>query len=84
VLFIFAAGVVRGFAFALGISTVIDLVVFFWFTHPMVSWLARFRFFNQGHRLSGLNAESLGIDGINLGTVNASGTPAGQTVGGRA
>ena len=32
-----------GFAFALGISTVIDLVVFFWFTHPMVSWLARFR-----------------------------------------
>ena len=80
VLYIFAAGVVRGFAFALGISTVIDLVVFFWFTHPMVSWLARFRFFNQGHKLSGLDAEALGIDQINLGTV----TPAGQTVGGRA
>jgi preprotein translocase subunit SecD len=80
VLYIFAAGVVRGFAFALGISTIIDLVVFFWFTHPMVSWLARFRFFNQGHKLSGLDAGSLGIDTINLGTV----TPAGQTVGGRA
>jgi preprotein translocase subunit SecD len=80
VLYIFAAGVVRGFAFALGISTIIDLVVFFWFTHPMVSWLARFRFFNQGHKLSGLDAGSLGIDRINLGTV----TPAGQTVGGRA
>ena len=50
-LYIFAIGVVKGFAFALGISTVIDLVVFFWFTKPMVSWLATFRFFNSGHRL---------------------------------
>ncbi len=41
VLFIFAAGVVKGFAFALGLSTVIDLVVFFWFTKPLVSWLAQ-------------------------------------------
>ena len=40
VLYIFAIGVVKGFAFALGISTVIDLVVFFLFTKPMVSWLA--------------------------------------------
>jgi preprotein translocase subunit SecD len=80
VLYIFAAGVVRGFAFALGISTLIDLVVFFWFTHPMVSWLARFRFFNQGHRMSGLDAEALGIDKINLGTPQTT----RQTVGGRA
>ena len=36
VLYIFAAGVVRGFAFALGLSTLIDLVVFFWFTKPLV------------------------------------------------
>jgi preprotein translocase subunit SecD len=60
VLYIFAAGVVKGFAFALGLSTIIDIAVFFWFTHPMVSWLARFRFFNQGHRLSGLSRETLG------------------------
>ena len=64
VLYIFAAGVVKGFAFALGLSTLIDLVVFFWFTHPMVSWLARYRFFNSGHRLSGLSAETLGVDSI--------------------
>ena len=70
VLYIFAAGVVKGFAFALGLSTLIDLVVFFWFTHPMVSWLARYPFFNRGHRFSGLSAETLGIDAINLrGTV---------------
>jgi len=64
VLYIFAAGVVKGFAFALGLSTLIDLVVFFWFTHPMVSWLARFPFFNRGHALSGLSAGTLGLDAI--------------------
>jgi len=66
VLYIFAAGVVKGFAFALGLSTLIDLVVFFWFTHPMVSWLAKYPFFNRGHRLSGLSAEALGVDSITL------------------
>ncbi len=67
VLYIFATGAVKGFAFALGVSTVIDLVVFFWFTHPMVSWLSRFTFFNSGHRLSGLDAGSLGIDRLPAG-----------------
>ena len=78
VLYVFAAGVVRGFAFALGISTLIDIAVFFWFTHPMVSWLAKYPFFNRGHRLSGLNAESLGVDRINLTQ------PTTGAVGGRA
>ncbi len=64
VLYIFATGVVKGFAFALGLSTLIDLVVFFWFTKPMVSWLARFPFFNSGHRMSGLDAETLGVDSL--------------------
>ncbi len=67
VLYIFAAGVVKGFAFALGLSTLIDLVIFFWFTHPMVSWLAHFSFFNKGHKLSGLDAENLGIDRLPVG-----------------
>jgi preprotein translocase subunit SecD len=67
VLYIFAAGVVKGFAFALGLSTIIDLVVFFWFTHPMVTWLSRFAFFNKGHRLSGLDAEALGLDQLPAG-----------------
>ncbi len=64
VLYIFAAGVVRGFAFALGLSTLIDLVVFFWFTKPLVSVLARHRFYNGGGKLSGLSAETLGVDKI--------------------
>jgi preprotein translocase subunit SecD len=64
VLYIFAIGVVKGFAFALGISTVIDLLVFFMFTKPMVTWLATFPFFNTGHKLSGLSPETIGIDHI--------------------
>ncbi|MGA9749414.1 MAG: protein translocase subunit SecD, partial [Nocardioides sp.] len=64
VLYIFAIGVVKGFAFALGITTLIDLAVFFLFTKPMVSWLANFTFFNSGHRFSGLSAETIGIDTI--------------------
>lgn len=62
VLYIFAIGVVRGFAFALGISTLIDLAVFFWFTKPVMTLLARRRFFNSGARFSGLSRETLGID----------------------
>jgi preprotein translocase subunit SecD len=62
VLYIFAIGVVRGFAFALGISTLIDIAVFFWFTKPMMSLLAQRRFFNTGQRFSGLSRETLGID----------------------
>jgi preprotein translocase subunit SecD len=64
VLYIFAIGVVKGFAFALGISTLIDLLVFFMFTKPMVTWLSRFTFFNSGHKYSGLSPEAIGIDSI--------------------
>jgi preprotein translocase subunit SecD len=60
VLYIFSIGVVKGFAFTLGISTLIDLVVFFLFTKPMVSWLATFKFYYSGHRLSGLSPDQVG------------------------
>jgi preprotein translocase subunit SecD len=67
VLYIFATGVVKGFGFALGLSTLIDLAVLFWFTKPAVSWLAQFRFFNGGGRLSGLSKETLGMDPVPTG-----------------
>ncbi len=63
VLYIFAAGVVKGFAFALGLSTLIDLAVFVWCTHPLVSGLARFKLFISGDKLSGLDREALGVTG---------------------
>jgi preprotein translocase subunit SecD len=64
VLYIFAIGVVKGFAFALIITTLIDLLVFFRFTKPMMSWLVRFRFFHNGHKLSGLSPDHIGIERI--------------------
>lgn len=82
VLYIFAAGVVKGFAFALGLSTLIDLAVFFWFTKPMVSLLAKRRFFNAGHRLSGLDAGALGI--AKLATEPTTGPTGRRTAGGKA
>lgn len=63
VLFTFAIGVVRGFAFALGLTTIIDIFVVFLFTKPLVAVLARTKFFGEGHKLSGLDAAHLGISG---------------------
>ncbi|MDC4233227.1 protein translocase subunit SecD [Actinomyces sp. B33] len=60
VLYFLAVGGVQGFAFTLGVTTVIDLVVIFLFTHPAMELLIRTRFFGQGHRLSGLDPEHLG------------------------
>jgi len=73
VLYIFAIGDVRGFAFALGISTLIDVAVFFWFTHPVITLLSKRKFFSSGHTLSGLSAETLGIDGPATGRVGTAG-----------
>ncbi|WP_336923175.1 protein translocase subunit SecD [Aquipuribacter sp. SD81] len=60
VLYLLAVGGVRGFAFTLGLTTVIDLLVVFLFTKPLVTLLARTKFFGGGHRLSGFDAEHLG------------------------
>jgi preprotein translocase subunit SecD len=60
VLYVLAIGSVRGFAFTLGLTTLIDVLVVFLFTHPMVVLLSRTRFFGGGHRLSGFDAEHLG------------------------
>ena len=60
VLFVLAVGNVRGFAFTLGITTIVDLIVVVLFTHPMMQLLARTQFFGGGHRLSGLDPKALG------------------------
>jgi preprotein translocase subunit SecD len=59
-LYYFAIGSVRGFAFTLGLTTVIDVVVVFTFTKPMITLLARTKFYGRGHRLSGLDPARLG------------------------
>lgn len=59
-LYFFAVGGVRGFAFTLGLTTLIDLLVVFIFTKPLVTILARVNFFASGHPLSGFSAKSIG------------------------
>ncbi|MEU6594462.1 protein translocase subunit SecD [Streptomyces sp. NPDC046881] len=60
VLFIVTVGKVQGFAFTLGLTTVLDVVVVFFFTKPLMTLLARRRFFADGHKWSGLDPKSLG------------------------
>jgi preprotein translocase subunit SecD len=60
-LYFFAVGGVRGFAFTLGLTTIIDLIVVFFFTKPLVTYLAKFSFFNEGHSLSGFSSKSTGL-----------------------
>ena len=59
-LYFFAVGGVRGFAFTLGLTTLIDLLVVFAFTKPLVTIVARLNFFASGHPLSGFSAKSIG------------------------
>ncbi|WP_395654195.1 protein translocase subunit SecD, partial [Phycicoccus elongatus] len=61
VLYLLASSGVRGFAFTLGLTTLIDLLVVFLFSHPLVALLARRRFFRDGHPWSGLDPSKLGV-----------------------
>ena len=60
VLYLLASSGVRGFAFTLGLTTLIDLLVTFLFSHPLVALLARRKFFRDGHPWSGLDPTKLG------------------------
>ncbi|MDQ2810738.1 MAG: protein translocase subunit SecD [Actinomycetota bacterium] len=59
-LYYFSIGEVKGFAYTLGLTTLIDIVVVFLFTKPMVTLLARTKFFGNGAPLSGLDPARLG------------------------
>ncbi|MET9158056.1 protein translocase subunit SecD [Streptomyces parvulus] len=60
VLFIVTVGKVQGFAFTLGLTTLLDVVVVFLFTKPLLTLMARRKFFASGHKWSGLDPKSLG------------------------
>ncbi len=60
VLYFLAVGGVQGFAFTLGLTTIVDLSVILFFTHPAMVLLVRTKFFGEGHKLSGLDPEHLG------------------------
>ncbi|WP_057574004.1 MULTISPECIES: protein translocase subunit SecD [unclassified Streptomyces] len=60
VLFLVTVGKVQGFAFTLGLTTLLDVVVVFLFTKPVMTLLARTKFFGNGHAWSGLDPKRLG------------------------
>lgn len=62
VLYLVSAGSVRGFAFTLGLTTLLDILVVFLFTHPLLQALVLTNFFGKGHPLSGLDPATLGRD----------------------
>ena len=64
VLFVLAIGAVKGFAFTLGLTTLIDVLVVFMFTKPLMTLLARTKFFGGGHPLSGLDPAHLGVKAL--------------------
>jgi preprotein translocase subunit SecD len=64
VLFVLAIGSVRGFAFTLGLTTLIDVIVVCLFTKPLMTLLARTKFFGGGHKWSGLDPEHLGVQAL--------------------
>ncbi|MBU6263858.1 MAG: protein translocase subunit SecD [Actinomycetales bacterium] len=61
-LYFFAVGGVRGFAFTLGLSTLIDLIVVFFFTKPMMTLVGRSKFYNSGSAITGISRKSLGLE----------------------
>ncbi|MFB6817091.1 protein translocase subunit SecD [Streptomyces sp. NPDC056347] len=60
VLFVVTVGKVQGFAFTLGLTTLLDVVVVFFFTKPVMTIMARRKFFASGHPWSGLDPKRLG------------------------
>lgn len=71
-LYLLTVGPVRGFAFFLGLSTMLDIVVAWFFTRPLVALVARRQTFGSGHFL-GIGA------GLGLGTGLAVGREPGAT-----
>ena len=60
VLFLLTVGSVQGFAYTVGLTTLIDIAVVMLFTHPMLQLLAQTRFFSSGHPWSGFDSKNLG------------------------
>ncbi|MDD3719164.1 MAG: protein translocase subunit SecD [Actinomycetota bacterium] len=61
ILWILAMGSVKGFAFTLGIATILDVFISYFFTHPMVSLLSRLETYNKP-RLIGVGREASGSE----------------------
>ena len=66
VLYFVSVGNVRGFAFVLGLTTIIDIAVVFFFTRPLIAVLVNRSFFARGGRFSGVDPVRLGVAPANV------------------
>lgn len=64
VLYFLSVGNVRGFAFSLGLTTAVDIIVAFWFTRPVVTLLAKSKFMQNGGSLTGMSTKRLGVESM--------------------
>ncbi len=64
VLYILSESSVKAFAFTLGLTTLVDVVVVVLFTHPLLTILSSTEFFGNGHKWSGFDPERLGAKKI--------------------
>ena len=71
VLYLLTSANVRGFAFTLGLITLIDLLVFVLFTHPLVQLFARTNFFKSGSKFSGFEVKAVAASYIGRGQFRA-------------
>ena len=75
ILYFVSVGGVRGFAFTLGLSTLLDVVVVFLFTRPLLSLLSRYRWFSKS-RLTGFHGPDGGEP--SLGASRRTARPSGS------
>jgi preprotein translocase subunit SecD len=72
VLYFLSVGSVRGFAFVLGLTTVMDVLIAFWFTHPVTVLIGRSRWMQRGSKWTGLDPDRLGGASIAGATATSS------------
>lgn len=74
VLYIVSVGSVRGFAFVLGLTTLIDILIAFWFTHPLVVLIGRAKWMQSGAKWTGLDPDRIGAPSV-IGAIARQGRP---------
>lgn len=68
VLYFLSVGNVRGFAFMLGLTTLLDIIIAFVFTKPLVELMARAAWFQRGSKWTGVDAGRYGLEALPTAT----------------
>ena len=64
VLYFLSVGNVRGFAFSLGLTTAVDVIIAFWFTRPITHLMANTKWMQKGGSFTGVSPERLGVESL--------------------